>query len=56
MANSIFFKTLSKSINTSNMIKGGDQGGLKRKKLLTPSICAIRVGSQIISLQILKTC
>ena len=31
MANSVFFKTLSKSINTSNMIKGGGQGGLKRK-------------------------
>ena len=32
MANSVFFKTLSKSIYTSNMIKGG---GLKQK-LLTP--------------------
>ena len=31
MANSVFFKTLSKSINTSNMIKGGGQVGLKRK-------------------------
>ena len=31
MANSVFFKTLSKSIYTSNMIKGGGQGGLKRK-------------------------
>ena len=31
MANSIFFKILSKSINTSNMIEGGGQGGLKRK-------------------------
>ena len=31
IANSVFFKTLSKSIFTSNMIKGGDQGGLKRK-------------------------
>ena len=26
---SVFFKTLSKSIYTSNMIKGGGQGGLK---------------------------
>ena len=42
MANtgSVFFKTFSKSIYTSNMIKGGGQGGLKCKKLLTPSICA----------------
>ena len=39
MANSVFFKTLSKSVYTSNMIKGGGQGGLKRKKILTPSIC-----------------
>ena len=31
IANSIFFKTLSKSIYTSNMIKGGGQGVLKRK-------------------------
>ena len=31
IANSVFFKTLSKSIYTSNMIKGGRQGGLKRK-------------------------
>ena len=31
MANSVFFKNLSKSINTSNMIKGGGQCGLKRK-------------------------
>ena len=31
IANSIFFKTLSESIYTSNMIKGGGQGGLKRK-------------------------
>ena len=31
IANSVFFKTLSKSIYTSNMIKGGGQGGLKRK-------------------------
>ena len=31
MANSVFFKTFSKSIYTSNMIKGGGQGGLKRK-------------------------
>ena len=31
MANSVFFKTLSKSIYTSNMVKGGGQGGLKRK-------------------------
>ena len=30
-ANSVFFKTLSKSIYISNMIKGGGQGGLKRK-------------------------
>ena len=29
--NSVFFKTLSKSIYTSNMIKSGGQGGLKRK-------------------------
>ena len=40
IANSVFFKTLSKSIYTSNMIKGGGQCGLKRKKILTPSICA----------------
>ena len=32
IANSVFFKTLSKSIYTSNMIKGGGQGGLKCKK------------------------
>ena len=31
MANSVFFKTLFKSIYISNMIKGGGQGGLKRK-------------------------
>ena len=31
IANSVFFKILSKSINTSNNIKGGGQGGLKRK-------------------------
>ena len=31
MANSIFFKTLSKSIYTSSMIKGGGQDGLKRR-------------------------
>ena len=31
MANSVFFKTFSKSIYTSNMIKGGGQGGLKHK-------------------------
>ena len=31
IANSVFFKTLSKSIYTSNMIKAGGQGGLKRK-------------------------
>ena len=31
MENSVFFKTLSKGINTSNMIKGGGQGGIKRK-------------------------
>ena len=31
IANSVFFKTLSKSIHISNMIKGGGQGGLKRK-------------------------
>ena len=31
MANSVFFKTLFKSIYTSNMVKGGGQGGLKRK-------------------------
>ena len=31
MANSAFFKTLSKSIYTGNVIKGGGQGGLKRK-------------------------
>ena len=31
IANSIFFKTLSKSIYTSNTIKGGGQGGLKCK-------------------------
>ena len=31
IANSVFFKTLSKSIYTSNIIKGGGQGGLKRK-------------------------
>ena len=27
MANSVFFKTLPKSIYASNMIKGGGQGG-----------------------------
>ena len=33
IANSVFFfKTLSKSIYTSNTIKGGGQGGLKRKQ------------------------
>ena len=31
MANNVFFKTFSESIYTSNMIKGGGQGGLKRK-------------------------
>ena len=31
IANSVFLKTLSKSIYTSNMIKGGGQGGLQRK-------------------------
>ena len=31
MANSDFLKTLSKSIYTSNMIKGGGQGGLNAK-------------------------
>ena len=31
IANSVFFKTLSKSIYTSNMIKGTGQGGLKRQ-------------------------
>ena len=31
MAKSVLFKTLSKSIYTCNMIKGGGQGGLKRK-------------------------
>ena len=31
IANSVFFKTLSKSIYTSNLIIGGGQGGLKRK-------------------------
>ena len=31
IANSVFFKTLAKSMYTSNMIKGGGQGGLKRK-------------------------
>ena len=31
MVNSVFYKTLSESINTSNMIESGDQGGLKRK-------------------------
>ena len=31
IADSVFFKTLSNSIYTSNMIKGGGQGGLKRK-------------------------
>ena len=31
IAKSVFFKTLSKSIYTSNMIKGGGHGGLERK-------------------------
>ena len=31
IANSFFLKILSKSIYTSNLIKGGGQGGLKRK-------------------------
>ena len=31
MANSVFLNTFSKSIYTSNMIKGGGQGGLKLK-------------------------
>ena len=31
IAYSVFFKTLSKSIYTSNMITAGGQGGLKRK-------------------------
>ena len=31
IVNSVFFKTLSNSIYTSNVIKGGGQGGLKRK-------------------------
>ena len=31
IANSVFFKIVSKSIYTSNLIKGCGQGGLKRK-------------------------
>ena len=31
IANSVFFKTLSRSINTSFMIKGGSQGVLNAK-------------------------
>ena len=31
IANSVFFKTLSESFYTSNMIKGGGQGGLNAK-------------------------
>ena len=34
MANSVFFKTSSKSIYTSNMIKGGGQGSLIVKVLI----------------------
>ena len=32
IVNRVFFKTLSRSIYTSYMIKGGGQGVLKRKK------------------------
>ena len=42
MANSIFFKALSKSIFSSNMIKGGGQGGLKRKNYW-PQVSAVQV-------------
>ena len=43
MANSVFFKTLSKSIYTSNMIKGGGQGGLKRKNYW-PQVSVVESG------------
>ena len=29
------------------MIKGGGQGGLKRKKLLTPSICGYQLLAKV---------
>ena len=40
IANRVFFKTLPRSVKMSFMTKGHGQGVLKRKKLLTPSICA----------------
>ena len=41
IANRVFFKTLPRSVKTSFMTKGHGQGVLERKKLLTPSICAL---------------
>ena len=48
IANKVFFKTLSRSIYTSFIIKGGGQGVLKRKKLLTPSICDKKCNSDLV--------
>ena len=49
IANSVFFKTLSISIYTSNMIKDGGQGGLKRKST-DPKYLWVRTPSMKIKL------